>query len=107
LLAAQLGIIALRHRQQAGKEKSVIETFFVQPEVLARMKSGPAGQYLSANGVQLQHQGYGRDSIRRHLRAADAFGTWLSEHGLSLGDANPSTVGRYIETLRRLSPPIT
>jgi hypothetical protein len=41
LLTGKLGIIALRHRQQAGKETSVIETFFVQPKVLTRMRSGP------------------------------------------------------------------
>jgi site-specific recombinase XerD len=85
----------------------VVETFFVQPKVLARMKSGPAGRYLPAIGVQLQQQGYSRDAIRRHLRAADAFGRWLSDHGLSLCDANPSTVGRYVETLGRLVAPST
>jgi hypothetical protein len=107
LLTAQLGIIALRHRQQSGKEKSVIETFFVQPKVLARLRSGPVGRYLSAIGVKLQQQGYSRDSIRRHLRAADAFGRWLSDHSLSLGDANPSTVDGYIKTLGRLVAPST
>jgi site-specific recombinase XerD len=107
LLTGKLGIIALRHRQQAGKEKSVIETFFVQPKVLARMRSGPAGRYLPTIGVQLQQQGYSRDSIRRHLRAADAFGRWLSDHGLSLCDTNPSIVGRYVETLGRLVAPST
>jgi len=107
LLAGKLGIIALRHRTQSGKEKSVIETFFVQPKVLARMRSGPAGRYLSAIGVQLQQQGYSRDSIRRHLRAIDAFGRWLSDHGLSLRDASPSTIGRYVETLGRLVAPST
>jgi site-specific recombinase XerD len=71
------------------------------------MKNGPAGRYLAAIGVKLQQQGYSRDSIRRHLRAADAFGRWLSDHSLSLGDANPSTVDGYIKTLGRLVAPST
>ncbi len=85
----------------------MIETFFVQPKVLARLRSGPAGLYLSAIGVKLQQQGYSQDSIRRHLRAADAFGRWLADHSLSLGDANPSTVDGYIKTLGRLVAPST
>jgi hypothetical protein len=47
------------------------------------------------------------DSIRRYLRAADAIGRWLSDHGLSLHDANPSTVGRHVENLGRLVAPST
>jgi site-specific recombinase XerD len=66
------------------------------------MKSGPVGPYLAVMGAELQRQGYATCSIRQHLRGADAFGRWISDKGLSLGDVNPSTVDRYINGLGRL-----
>jgi hypothetical protein len=80
----------------------MIKTFFVQSQVLIRMKDGLIGPYLPAVGTILQQQGYATDTIRRHLRTGDTFDRWLSNQGLSIGDVNHSTVDRYIGRLGHL-----
>src|SRR5260370_32098903 len=69
--------------------------------VRSRMESGLMGPYLSEIAAVLRKQGYARSSIRRHLRAADQFGAWLLEHGMSINDVSISTTDRYLEGLDR------
>ena len=59
------------------------------------------GPYLSEIAAVLCNQGYARSSIRRHLRAADQFGAWLLEHGMSIDEVSTSTTDRYLEGLDR------
>ncbi|MBV9492473.1 MAG: hypothetical protein JO069_22495 [Verrucomicrobia bacterium] len=78
--------------------------FFTQPKVLRRLQEGVFGPYLPAFAASLQQEGYSKGCIRRHLRAADHFGAWLSPQKLALGDLTGALVGRYIEGRGRLYP---
>src|SRR6516162_7690287 len=64
----------------------MIEQFFSQPKVLSRLREGAFGRYLPAFAASLHKEGYSRGCIRRHLRAADHFGAWLTKQRLTAGD---------------------
>jgi hypothetical protein len=74
---------------------------FTSQKVRSRMESGLMGPYLSEIAAVLCNEGYARSSIRRHLRAADQFGVWLLEHGMSIDDVSTSTTDRYLDGLDR------
>jgi integrase/recombinase XerD len=80
----------------------MLKQFFTQPKVLRRLQEGVFGPYLPAFAVSLQQEGYSKGCIRRHLRAADRFGAWLSQQKLTLSDLTRALVKRYIEGRGRL-----
>src|SRR5689334_25113100 len=80
----------------------MLEQFFTQPKVLRRLQEGVFGPYLPAFAESLRQEGYSKGCIRRHLRAADHFGVWLTEQKLTLDEVNPAFVERYIEGQGRL-----
>lgn len=79
----------------------MVETYFVAPHVLDRMRSGPMAPHLGALAAELQAQNYSRKSIRRQLRNADSFGWWLTEQNLSVATLTDEAVGRYVGGLHR------
>ena len=80
----------------------MIKQFFTQPKVLSRLQEGVFGPYLPAFAASLHEEGYSRGCIRRHLRAADHFGVWLTNRRLTVGDLTRATLDRYIEGRGRL-----
>src|SRR6266446_2944460 len=80
----------------------MIEQFFTQPKVLSRLREGVFGRYLPAFAASLHKEGYSRGCIRRHLRAADHFGAWLTKQRLTAGDLTGAIVERYINGRGRL-----
>ena len=72
----------------------MLKQFFTQPKVLRRLQEGVFGPYLPAFAVSLQQEGYSKGCIRRHLRAADRFGAWLSQQKLTLSDLTRALVKR-------------
>jgi hypothetical protein len=64
----------------------MLKQFFTQPKVLRRLQEGVFGPYLPAFSESLQQEGYPKGCIRRHLRAADHFGAWLTKQRLTVGD---------------------
>jgi hypothetical protein len=80
----------------------MIKQFFTQPKVLSRLQEGVFGPYLPAFAAALHEEGYSRGCIRRHLRAADHFGVWLTDRRLTVGDLTRATLDRYIEGGGRL-----
>jgi integrase/recombinase XerD len=79
----------------------LIETYFAAPRVLDRMRSGPMAPYLGALATELQSQDYSRKSIRRQLRNADSFGTWLAEQNRTVAEITDDLVDRYVGGLHR------
>jgi hypothetical protein len=57
--------------------------------------------YLDALAAGLEAQEYSRKSIRRQLRNADSFGSWLDHQKLSLAAITGQIVSRYINGLHR------
>ena len=80
----------------------MIKQFFTQPKVLSRLQEGVFGPYLPIFAASLHEEGCSRDCIRRHLRAADHFGVWLTNRKLMVGDLTKATLDRYIEGGGRL-----
>jgi integrase/recombinase XerD len=80
----------------------MLEQFFTQPKVLRRLREGVFGPYLPAFAESLQQEGYSKACIRRHLRAADHFGAWLTKQRLAVGELTRATLDRYIEGRGRL-----
>ena len=80
----------------------MIKQFFTQPKVLSRLQEGVFGPYLPVFAASLHEEGYSRGCIRRHLRAADHFGVWLTDQRLTVGDLTRATLDRYIEGGGRL-----
>jgi len=62
----------------------MIEKFFTQQKTLFRMGEGILGPYLPAIAKVLDEALYSTATIRRHLRAADHFGTWLQENNIAV-----------------------
>jgi site-specific recombinase XerD len=79
----------------------MIEKFFTQPKTLSRLHGGLFGLHLSVVAEVLDQAQYSTASIRRHLRAADHFGTWLQEKNIALVDVSEVTVDSYIRGLGR------
>src|SRR5262245_40174208 len=77
----------------------MIEHGFTRTSMITRLRRGPLGPPLDARATTLHQQGYAPDSIRRILRAGDAFGQWLSQHGHALADIDDALVARYLRTL--------
>jgi len=57
--------------------------------------------YLGALAAELQSQDYSRKSIRRQLRNADSFGSWLTEQNLTVAEIADDSVDRYVGGLHR------
>jgi integrase/recombinase XerD len=80
----------------------MLEQLFTQPKVLRRLQEGVFGPYLPAFAESLQQEGYSKGCIRRHLRAADHFGAWLTKQRLTVAELTSATLDRYIEGRGRL-----
>jgi site-specific recombinase XerD len=79
----------------------LIERYFTQPAVLRRMRDGIMRPYLDALAAELEAEHYSRKSIRRQLRNADAFGHWLAEQQIAIGDVSEAVLVRYTEPMHR------
>ncbi len=81
----------------------MLDTFFTQTKVRTRMERGPLGPYLVELATLLAHHGYARDTVRRHLHAAEQFGCWLVEQKISLAEVTTAHVDHYLESVGRHS----
>lgn len=79
----------------------MLERFFKQPKILARLKAGPFGPHLLALVSDLEKTGYAAGSIQRHVRAAEHFGSWIEKQGVKVADVDEATLARYIQGLGR------
>src|ERR1051326_3728996 len=65
----------------------MLESFFVQEQVLSCLHSGPMGPYLPDLASQLMQQHYARRTGCILLRTADRLGRWLAQEGVAIADA--------------------
>jgi integrase/recombinase XerD len=65
----------------------MLESFFVQKQVLDRLRSSPMGPYLPDLAAQLAQQDYARRTGCILLRTADRLGRWLDQQGVTPADA--------------------
>src|SRR5215831_10968559 len=79
----------------------MLEHFFVQPPVVARLRRGPLGDSLDDLATLLHQQGYALSSTQSYLRTGDAFGRWLHRQGYTLSELDDAVVQRYVSGLKR------
>jgi integrase/recombinase XerD len=84
-----------------NKEKQMIEHFFVQTPVVARLRGGPLGPYLDDLATTLHQQGYAPSSIQLCLRTGDLFGRWLQGQGHDVTKIDEAVIQRYVTGLER------
>lgn len=74
----------------AGQGEPMIDSFFMFESTRTRLcqEAGSVGPYLPFLAASLCEQGYAKDSARRKLHGAAAFGGWLAEHAIALQDAD-------------------
>jgi hypothetical protein len=73
----------------------MLESFFVQEDVLFRLRSGPMGPYLPDLAAQLMQQHHARRTGCILLRTADLLGRWLAQEGVALTEATPLHLERF------------
>jgi site-specific recombinase XerD len=79
----------------------MLDSFRIWPHIRARLQAGPLGTHLDGFVEILQKDGYTPRVIRHHIRAADAFGLWLSSHDLAASQVDEATVSRFVAGLGR------
>ena len=62
----------------------MLETYFVAPKTLKRLRTGLSGPYMDGFAAALEQDGYSRAAVR-YLRAAAHLGHFLQGQGASLG----------------------
>lgn len=80
----------------------MIERYFTQAKVVCRLRFGPIGPYLPGLVSALEQRRYSQDTIRRHLRGADALGRWLEDQNVTLIEANQSHIQQYLSRQVRI-----
>jgi site-specific recombinase XerD len=69
----------------------VLETYFVAPKTLIRLRSGPSEPYIDGFAETLKEKRYSHSTAIRYLRAAAHLGYFLAGQGKTLTDIDPMT----------------
>lgn len=83
----------------------MIDSLFLRDHVRRRLRSGPAGPYLSGFARALEQERYRQGTICRYVRAADGFGRWLGRGDVAIAQVTDAVAGRYLAELGRLQCP--
>jgi hypothetical protein len=73
----------------------MLETYFVAPKTLRRLRTGPSGPYIDGFSDSLEQDGFSYASAIRYLRAAVHLGHFLQQHGGTLADINSLTANAF------------
>jgi site-specific recombinase XerD len=69
----------------------MLETYFVAPKTLNRLRTGPSAPYIDGFADMLEQNGYAPASAIRYLRAAAHLGHFMQRQGATLADSNTTT----------------
>ena len=78
----------------------MLETFFVIPSTLKRLRAGPSAPYIDGFARHLSDEGYSRATAVRYLRAAGHLGRFVEARGDTLGADEPKTLEAFRRHLR-------
>src|SRR5260221_2767657 len=73
----------------------MLETYFVAPKTLRRLRTGPSGPYIDGFASSLEQDGFSHACALRYLRAAAHLGHFLQQHGRTLTDIDSSTAAAF------------
>ena len=69
----------------------MLETYFVAPKTLRRLRTGPSGPYIDGFASSLEQDGFSYACALRYLRAAAHLGHFLHQQGRTLTETDSST----------------
>jgi len=73
----------------------MLETYFVAPKTLRRLRAGPSGPYIDGFAGSLEEDGFSHACAIRYLRAAAHLGHFVQRQGLTLMDTDSSTAEAF------------
>ena len=83
----------------------MLETLSVRRRICQQIRSGPLGQWIDDFVDILMARGYATSVIRRHVRAAAIFSTWLERRRVAATEIDQPLVARFIRGLPRWRAP--
>jgi len=73
----------------------MLETYFVAPKTLRRLRAGPSGPYIDGFAGSLEQDGFSHACAIRYLRAAAHLGHFVQRQGRMLMDTDSSTAEAF------------
>ena len=74
----------------------MLETYFVAPKALRRLRTGPSGPYIDGFASSLEQDGFSHACAVRYLRAAAHLGHFLEQQGRTLANIDSSTAAAFL-----------
>jgi site-specific recombinase XerD len=87
------------------KEGKMLTKYFNDRKTLEKLRSGPAGPHLDGFAIQLECNGYSRQTARRHIRGAGHFSAWAEANGSTINALDETGLvafSRYLSSHERL-----
>jgi site-specific recombinase XerD len=78
----------------------MLEDWVESPRVLARIRRNYLARHIKELAIRLKEQGYSKWSAVRYLRAAEHFGRWLKEKGITPSEADRSHAKEFLLQFR-------
>lgn len=85
----------------------MLETYFVAPKTLNRLRTGPSAPYIDGFADMLAQNGYAPASAIRYLRAAAHLGHFMQCQGATLADSNATTPEAFRDHLPSCRCPLS
>ena len=80
----------------------MLETYFVAPKTLRRVRAGPSGPYIDGFAGSLEQDGFSHACAIRYLRAAAHLGHFVQRQGRMLMDTDSSTAEAFFRHFEHL-----
>ena len=79
----------------------MLETLSVRPRICDQIRSGPLGRWVDDFVDVLMTRGYATSTVRRYVRAAAIFSSWLDQQRVAAPDVDETLVTRFVTGLTR------
>ena len=79
----------------------MLETLSVRPRICDQIRSGPLGRWVDDFVDVLMTRGYATSTVRRYVRAAALFSSWLDQQRVAVPDVDETLVTRFVTGLTR------
>ena len=79
----------------------MLETLCVRPRICDQIRSGPLGRLVDDFVDVLMTRGYATSTVRRYVRAAAIFSSWLDQQRVAAPDVDETLVTRFETGLSR------
>jgi len=77
------------------------DQLYSNPEILARLRSGPLGAHIDGFAVALSEQGYSQSALKVKIRWIDYLNQWIRRRQIVIGNLNEQRIAEFLEYQRR------